>query len=207
MPSTCIENKFEYLPTQTNKLVKEDIITSLQFDWDKAKKEIQKHEEFFEGFNYLNSPRLTYNKKSIEFSIKGYNIELPYNLKHIRDAIQDSENLLELEEDWDDDGADATNFETYKNAVNFIVNYSTHILNRFNMVLKKPFIDITRDGSISVEWNSEKAIFLIIFKKSKNEFAYYYGQEKDTNNPFKYRVKIKEKINNITAEWLKDYLT
>jgi hypothetical protein len=150
---------------------------------------------------------LRYNKLPIEFSIKGYDIKLSYRLKHIAEAINDSKVLLDLEEDWDDDGANATNFATYKNAIKFLVNYSTHILDEFGLVLKKPFIDITRDGSISIQWDTDTAVFLIIFKKNKNEFAYYYGQEKETNSPFKYRVKINENINNITAEWLKDYLT
>jgi hypothetical protein len=150
---------------------------------------------------------LRYNKLPIEISIRGYKLKLSYKLKHIADAINDSKILLDLEEDWDEDGANATNFETYKNAINFLVNYSTHILNNFRLILKKPFIDITRDGSISIQWDTDKAVFLIIFKKNKNEFAYYYGQEKETNSPFKYRVKINENINNITAEWLKDYLT
>ena len=80
------------------------------------------------------------------------------------DAISESKYLLELEEDWDDEGANVTTFETYKNAVDFVIT-SSKFLNNYNSKLEKPFIDITRDGSISVQWDTPKASFFIIFKK------------------------------------------
>ncbi len=112
--------------------------------------------------------------------------------------------MLELEDDWDEEGANSTNFETYKNAIDFVIN-SSKLLNISKVV--KPFIDITRDGSISVQWDSPKAGFFIIFKKDNKKYAYYYGQEKETNIGFKYRIKLAEKIDQITLSWMLQYLS
>src|SRR5450755_3365262 len=129
-----------------------------------------------------------YNTEPIKIYIKDYEFVLPHALKNIVDAISESKYLLELEEDWDDEGANVTTFETYKNAVDFVIT-SSKFLNNYNSKLEKPFIDITRDGSISVQWDTPKASFFIIFKKNNKEYAYYYGQEKETQIGFKYRIK------------------
>ena len=167
-----------------------------------AKKPFEDYREVVDKLRNFLKP----NKEPININIRHHEFILPYNLGQISDAILESEYLLDLEEDWDDEGADSTNFETYKNAIDFVIS-SSKFLNTYSSKVEKPFIDITRDGSISVQWDTPKATFFIIFKKNNKEYAYYYGQEKETNIGFKYRLKLSDKTDLITLSWMLQYLT
>lgn len=205
MSTTARANQFNYLRTN-NRIGKRQKSASENVLW-LASKNPQILEGKIEPYYQANDPKVYYEyNKTIDFSINDYKISLPRNLKGIADSILDSRCLLELEYDWDEEGADATNLNTYRNAIRFIVNYSTHILNRFDSILEKPYIDITRDGSISVFWNTTKASFFIIFGKDKNEYAYYYGQEKETDIAFKYKININDSIDLITLTWMRQNL-
>lgn len=145
-------------------------------------------------------------EKTIFLPIQNTIFSLPNKLSHIANAIIESEYILNLQENWDEEGANATNVKTYKKSILFLINYSKYILNEYKQILKEPHIDITRDGSVSIMWDTEIASFLIIFKKNDNEYAYFYGQEKNTKIPFKYAIKIEDEVDKITALWMQKNL-
>ncbi len=148
------------------------------------------------------------DSNDIVINIEDKKISLPEKLKHIAEAIIESKYILKLNDNWDDEGSSATDLKTYIKAINFVVKYSEHILNTpLQQVIDAPFIDIMRDGSISVLWDTDKAKFLIIFKKNENEFSYLYGEEKSTERPFQYAIKNDNRIDEITALWMSRNLT
>ncbi|MDZ4710422.1 MAG: hypothetical protein SH818_18630, partial [Saprospiraceae bacterium] len=88
----------------------------------------------------------------------------------------------------------------------FLIKYSKFIFDKYNQILRKPHIDLTRDGSVSILWDTAISSFLIIFKRTENEYAYFYGKEKLPNVPFKYAIKIGSEIDEITALWMQKNL-
>lgn len=145
--------------------------------------------------------------KKISFKIGDDEYMLSHELHHLVKALVDSQNLLTLPNDWDDEGASATDFPTLKKAVDFIVKYSEYILKTpRDIVIDTPDIDILRDGSISVNWETDKGSFLIIFKRGEHEFTYLYGKDRETKRTFPYAIKNDQSIDQITALWMSQYL-
>ena len=153
---------------------------------------------------------LTYNKLPINLCVNNNNFTLPHELKHIANAIEKSKYLLDLNHGWDEEEASATNVETFIKAVRFIIDYSTYILQNINnIVIDAPDIDILKDGSIIVNWETDTSSFAIIFDKSNAEFSYYYAKVKNGQMPpLKYGVKTDLGIDKITtAPWMANNLS
>lgn len=143
----------------------------------------------------------TYLEDNI-ISIGGLKKNLPKQLKDVAIAIEEAKYILNFKEDWDDFGANATDLHTFMKAVDFVITYATDLLKYGQMA--KPFIDIMRDGSISVFWENSKATLLIIFKKGSLAPSYMYGEEKKSNGniPFKYAIENSVEIDEIVSKWL-----
>jgi len=144
------------------------------------------------------------NDVSIQIGDKAF--EFDARLAHIAQAINESKYILDLKDDWDDDGASSTDLKTYLKAVNFLVRYSKIILEKYLQIIDAPLIDIMRDGSVSILGETDNATFLIIFKKKDTEYSYFYGEEKRDKIPFNYAIKNEDDVNEITALWMSQNL-
>ena len=153
------------------------------------------HEHLGKAALYLKILRWGSGKKS-----------LPNLLSHISDAIKDSEQILDYDENILE-GAEPTDKETWSNAVNFLQSYSLFMYGKHGKLMSKPYIDITNDGGVSIHWDTDKGKFLIIFSKGKNDLAYFFGESKEDNIPFKSAVKINAPVQEIIGSWMTDYLT
>ena len=159
-------------------------------------------------FNSCYEPyfKIVVKIQNVPIQISDHHFSLPVSLNHIAGAISKSQAILSLDNDWDDDGADATNLSTYLKAINFVVNYSKFIFESLRVVIDYPDIDILRDGSIGVFWETKKATFLIIFKKNVNRYSYLFGNNKIDGIPFKYAIDNQGIIDEITAKWMSQNL-
>ncbi len=159
-------------------------------------------------FNTCFDPHLKIIERiqNVQIQISDNHFSLPISLNHIAKSIINSQAIMLLENDWDDDGADATNLNTYLKAVSFVVSYSKFIFESLKVVIDYPDIDILRDGSVSVFWETHKATFLIIFKKNDNRYSYFFGNNKVDGIPFKYAIDNQGKIDEITAKWMSQNL-
>lgn len=99
------------------------------------------------------------------------------HLVNIKNVIIFSEDLLKLEDDWDDEGAIATNVLTHGRAVELLINYSKNLLSNYNCIITAPEINITKDGSIDLEWRTENNILLINIQNSEDLIVHYYGED------------------------------
>lgn len=139
--------------------------------------------------------------------VNGNKYDIPVRLKHIAQQIEDAKVILEYKDDWDDEGAMATDINTFEKAVNFVVQYSVFVFNNYTTILKEPYIDILRDGSISVHWDAAKNTqLLIVFKKDKDELAYFYAEQGDRKIPFKSAIVPGDPVNETLAIWMRSYL-
>ena len=128
--------------------------------------------------------------------------------KHLPDlskAIFDSSAILDLEEDWDEEGANATNKETYDNAIKFVRLYALWLLDS-GAKLSTPSISIVRDGSIAVSWDTLKAKFIIVFDKKNHKISYCYGKDKVNGIPLETGIENNDSVDKSIAEWMKKRL-
>lgn len=141
------------------------------------------------------------------FEVNGKLYTVPVALKHIAHQIEEAGIILAYEDDWDDEGAIATDVGTFEKAVNFVIQYSVFVYNNYAIILKEPYIDILRDGSVSVHWEAAKNTqLLIIFKKEENELAYFYAEQGDRKIPFKSAIIPGEPVDETLALWMKNHL-
>lgn len=145
----------------------------------------------------------------IDYDIDGVKSNfLNRRLPHIAKVISDSKYILDFEEDWDDEGANATNLDTYNRAINFVRDYSIQIFMSAEPRIKisAPSIEILRDGSVAVNWETKKASFLIVFDISNDKISYCYGKNKVNGIPFKTGVENNNDVDEIVASWMRKNL-
>lgn len=136
------------------------------------------------------------------FEINSKSYQVPSRLMHIAEQIEEAQDILKYEFDWDGEGACPTDITTFENAISFIINYSVSIYDKTGTVLKTPYMDILRDGSVSVHWESENAQLLTIFKKGKSELAYYFAELKENKVPLKSAIEPGKPVDEFLALWM-----
>lgn len=142
-----------------------------------------------------------YPVNKIEKQIRGLKFSFPFELVHILNEIEDSSNIIDLDKNWDDEGALQISYETWEKASLFISNYSKWIYNNQNIIISEPDIAAVSDGSIDLTWSSEQARLLVNIKAIEIT-ASYYGDYFTENNNIKGNIPINE-INEFFAYWLK----
>lgn len=142
-----------------------------------------------------------YPVDKIEKQIRGLKFSFPFELIHILNEIENSSNIIDLDKNWDDEGALQISFNTWKKATLFISNYSKWIYNNQNVIISEPDIAAVSDGSIDLTWSSEHARLLVNIKEAETT-ASYYGDYFTENNNIKGNIPMNE-INEFFAYWLK----
>lgn len=205
MQSSCYFEKFDYMSSPLPNYVGKE--KSLRFnERTELKNLLENSEESELDKSILKfSPLLKYNRLPKTVSIGDNIFTLPYELEHIARSIEKSQWLLNLKDNWNDEGGIATNKETFLKAIKFIIEYSKYIFDELDRtIIDCPDIDILQDGSIIVNWETDGSSFSIIFDKRDTEFSYYYAKIKNGQlPPLKYAVKTNPGIDNlITAPWM-----
>lgn len=122
-------------------------------------------------------------------------------LVFIYKTIQESKSLLNLKEDWDVEGALTCKKNTYSSAIEFLVKYSNEIFVSHNLVIEPPEINLTKDGSIDLEWRNDNYILLINFLNSEKLDIHYYGEDSKTKTIIKGFIDYNS-INKDLAFWM-----
>lgn len=123
-------------------------------------------------------------KLSDEFSI-----ELPHNLQHLKNPILLSSYIIELKEDWDDNGGQPYSIDIYKVSINFILNFGTWVTDNFSFPFSLPKIYHGPNGSIDILFNYRNSkIFFNIADDGKTGYFYANsGQEQVSEGHFNAR--------------------
>lgn len=126
-------------------------------------------------------------------------------LKPIYDEIENSKELLLLEEDWDGMGAKAPNKEIYDASIDFLMMYIHHLASR-RVFIETPEINLCPNQSIDLSWRAKNARMLINIRKDEQSVikAFYYGDNIDNLNPIQGSVEL----DSVTylAMWMQDNL-
>ncbi|MBK5214509.1 MAG: hypothetical protein JJE55_12710 [Flavobacteriaceae bacterium] len=171
---------------------------------------------FFNQISYLPALKSVIEKsyvasaiivsRNVPIKINNETLFIPIELKDIIGQIEEAKEILQYDFDWDDEGALATDEHTFGKAASFVKDYALHIFKIYSAILPPPYIDILRDGSVTVHWETANASFLIIFKKENNELAYYYAERKDSKVPFKSAIELGKPVDKFLSLWMKSNL-
>lgn len=126
--------------------------------------------------------------------------------RKISEAISEAKELLKFKDDWDEEGALATDKATLSKTLSILRNHARHLLAEHGKTLPAPYIDIMRDGSISMYWETNVAKLFIIIKKGDIPNSFYYGERKDNHIPLKSAIAITDGIDDSLALWMKKNL-
>lgn len=117
-----------------------------------------------------------YTKDIIYKFNDSFSLKIPFELKYLEKAYQKSEYIINLEDDWDDEGSTKYDFEIWKKALIFVNHYSTSLLLDFNKKIEMPKIYHGPNGSIDILLENENYSLLINYI-GKIDKAYYYGND------------------------------
>jgi hypothetical protein len=132
--------------------------------------------------NYQNIKK---PKEKLELSIGDKKIYLDPKLHRIKDIVENSRNILELENDWDDNGALASKDYIYYRSIEILVRYAQSVFVNHQLVIDNPEINLCRDGSIDLEWRKKGLMLLINIQNKENIDIHYYGEDYNKNTILK----------------------
>jgi hypothetical protein len=104
---------------------------------------------------------------------------IPKPLKAIYNAIEKSKYILNLKENWDDDGAIGYDPDVWRRAVLFISKLSAKIYKSYGQIIKPPKIYHGPKGSIDIYWENES--FNLLINIPKNGLGTFYGDNYKNN--------------------------
>ena len=156
--------------------------------------------------SHIFDEKYNFNQKSL-YSIcviRDLEFSYPFHLENIMKEIKNSSDILDLDENWDDEGASRISYDTWKTAVIFLYKYVLHIYNenKSKSILYEPDIAPVNDGSIDLTWRTEQARLLINIKPSSLEKANYYS-DLYTDTDFSKGSISTNSVNDGFVGWLK----
>lgn len=149
----------------------------------------------------VKEEKATWINEKILLNVGEKTFVLDRQLVNIKNVIVSSENLLKLENDWDDEGAISTNKVIYGRAIDILLNYCRDIMNNYKIIVSAPEINITKDGSIDLEWRSKDYILLLNIQNSEDFVVQYYGEDYKSKTIIKGIIESYT-INNDLAFWM-----
>jgi hypothetical protein len=102
-----------------------------------------------------------------------YVTSLPIN--HIIAAIRKSYSILDLQDNWDSEGAVAVKFATLERTVSFLLTSAIQLWKLHGICLDAPDISPVTDGSIDLHWRKGGGELLINVPSDASEPLSYYG--------------------------------
>ena len=132
--------------------------------------------------------------------------QFPKQLNAVASQVAEAAEILTYKNNWDEEGAEATDEKTFFSAIDFVYSYSTHIFINYGVAVAAPYITIGFDGSVSADWNTPNGGMLIIFKKQTTGWAYYYAKAKSEKITLKGGIKIGEQPEKVLVEWMRKFL-
>lgn len=106
-------------------------------------------------------------------------IKVPYQFNDLVKSIKESKKLLDLKDNWDDQGSPGYSEETLQQAIRLIVNYSRKIWVEEGIVIDAPKILPAQNGSIDLFWEKDEYTLLINVPRYPGYLAGFYGDFKN----------------------------
>lgn len=133
--------------------------------------------------------------------LAGTAISIPAVLHRFGDAIKSSRSILDLEDDWDDEGAKGYQRSTWLRAITFLVEASEWSWEVLGEVVPTPKINPGPDGSIDLDWSLPGRELLINIPENGDQPAGFYGDDGNLGSPIEGKFNADESNGWIMA-WL-----
>src|SRR5258706_3848002 len=91
----------------------------------------------------------------------------------IEKSIEESKRLLRLETDWDGEGAQRIENDTWRRAAEFLRRLSLSVRSRYGLTMPSPRIGPCSDGSIDLYWRFGEVRALINVQPGMNASDFY----------------------------------
>lgn len=103
---------------------------------------------------------------------------LPGPLREVREAIEASRDLLQLEDNWDEEGGRRIDEDTWLRTVRFLTRYASWLWDASGRALDVPDIMPVPEGSIDLHWDYPKYELLINIPAQSDKPAGFYGDDR-----------------------------
>lgn len=166
-----------------------------------------------EVFSMVEENALLVEQEEIRFEVNKKKYVLPNALKAIGNQVEEAKEILDYPFDWDEEGALPTDKETFAAAASFTIEYALWIYENYQEIVASPYIDIMKNGAVSVHWETDEAQLLIIFnraeefKPGEKKLAYFYAERKENKIPFKSAIQPHAPVDEFIGLWMKRNLT
>jgi hypothetical protein len=126
----------------------------------------------------------------------------PPPLTAIEESIEFSRAMLELEADWDGEGASAIAKSTWERAVGFLRETALNLWTNCGVRIGAPLLVPVPDGSIDIHWKLANRELLINVPADASKWATYYGDNRHGGNTVEGQLDT-----NAPNHWLLVWLT
>jgi hypothetical protein len=140
---------------------------------------------------------------SLTLAVNGKQFQFPEQLHHIYKAIQKSEYIKDLNDDWDGEDAQAIPYSIYNVAIELLTMYAIRVFKNFQIVIKAPEINPGRDGSVDLEWRGKGHHLLISIQNSQKIDIHYYGDDTTNNTIIKGFLFDLSELNDDLSFWMR----
>ena len=100
----------------------------------------------------------------------------PANIASIQAAIEESETMLDLSENWDDEGAKKIDPSVLKFAHEFTLDVARWALYKFGFAVPAPRFGPVPDGGVNIYWKNSAYSLLINISPESCPIANFYGE-------------------------------
>ncbi len=98
-------------------------------------------------------------------------------LSAMRKAIEESQHLAQLEDDWDDEGSCGIKQDTLDRATNWLMRYALY-LRQLEKILSTPNIGPGPEGSIDLHWDNPECEILVNISSGAEARVGFYGDDR-----------------------------
>jgi hypothetical protein len=124
---------------------------------------------------------------------------MPLGLQALVQELEASKYILNLSENWDEEGALPVSPIIYETAIRFLQSYASFIFKKYKAIIETPSISPVKNGSIDLEWHTPTVQLLINIRDTQN--AYFYGDNYNNTNPIKGCISVKT-VEPFFAAWM-----
>jgi hypothetical protein len=155
------------------------------------------------GFKFSKKREPIQYKKDICVTIVNKDIFIPSDLTDLVQEINDSKYILDLQENWDENGALPISPKVYLKAIVFLTTYAKQIFNIHKTIIQSPEINPCPDGSIDLSWRTDLVRLLINFRiKDDQVTAVFYRDHYNNQNSNKGSLTL-DTIDESFFVWMK----
>jgi hypothetical protein len=119
------------------------------------------------------STKLTIEKNIVSYSPEVFDRKLPTAFPFLVNLLNRSKKILDLKENWDDNGSEIILESTLASACSFLLEYAEAINKKYGYTIDEPKIYPNAYGSIDIYWDMDSYEFLVNIEKGGISATYY----------------------------------